>query len=761
VRRIVLEEDLIFAALPTVNAASLETEGEQRHWYWRRLPAPANPEAPGSESSATFVTEIDPEPRHRLPSRLAVHFVGPVVSGIEQKVVINVNGKDLEPLTWSTPLEKRVEVLLPPLMLQRKTIIQIRNLSSTHSYSEPGNELGGGLRNALFVDRLEIFVPTLLLGPGLSDGQSIYRLQPPFGSARTFTFTALAREGQVIFDSNRQAFAPNGIVEAADSGETVVITAGRNGLKRPHLLTPLRTTEVHLAGPGADWVVVTVSRLKPELEPLVAHRRSQGLEPLVMEARELYDTFTHGRFDPAAVDAFMRAAHANWKRKPRYLLLVGDADHGADWISTQETLPTHMVITAYNGATATDFPFGDVDGNGTAEVQVGRIPVRGRLELIGVMNRMMDLERRPPPGAWRRKIAFVAGEARFSPMVDKVLENTFRRVVATEIPASYEVSLTWANPTSPYFWPAPQFGSHVVKTFNEGALAMAYVGHGAPAAFDFIRDPTGGRSRYPILDLGALESIDAGDKNPILAIIACWTGRFDHPTQDCIGELLLRRRGGPCAVIASSRISHPYPNALLGVGLSRGFFSERRPMGDMLQAARTIMMAESRGTMSLLARPFLSSAVDPARLIRDHLYLYNLLGDPAFRPPFADRDLAITAPSEGRPGEPLEITVDCGGGGGRLFVSLDRPVNRIASGLQHPSGDDPATEAAVVENHRIANHTAFVETQIAATAGPVRVRLDLPESLPPGPYVIKAYLVGTDTDTGDALGSQGITVPKE
>jgi hypothetical protein len=95
-----------------------------------------------------------------------------------------------------------------------------------------------------------------------------------------------------------------------------------------------------------------------------------------------------------------------------------------------------------------------------------------------VIDRIIALETTPEPGPWRRTLRFVADEARFGAAVDTLLENTLRAVLTSEIPPGHRLSMTWANPRSPWFWPGRTFRQQVLQQINEGGLVFAYVGHG-------------------------------------------------------------------------------------------------------------------------------------------------------------------------------------------------------------------------------------------------------------------------------------------
>ena len=109
------------------------------------------------------------------------------------------------------------------------------------------------------------------------------------------------------------------------------------------------------------------------------------------------------------------------------------------------------------------------------------------------------------------------------------------------------------------------FSDQVYERINEGALVVAYVGHGNADGF---ADLEWGDDTFPILDTDDLGQIDLRTRSPILSFVACSTGAFDQG--DSVSERILLSDGGPAVVLSSTEISHPVPNAFFAYELSRG-----------------------------------------------------------------------------------------------------------------------------------------------------------------------------------------------
>src|SRR5205814_5959136 len=130
------------------------------------------------------------------------------------------------------------------------------------------------------------------------------------------------------------------------------------------------------------------------LEPLVSLRQQQGYQVAVIDIEDLYDEYSFGEKTVQAIQEFV-AGTRNWKVKPRWVLLVGDASYdGKNYLGLGENdlVPTRMEWTK-TFETASDEWLGDVNGDGKADVALGRLPVRTLAQAQTVINKIVSYER--------------------------------------------------------------------------------------------------------------------------------------------------------------------------------------------------------------------------------------------------------------------------------------------------------------------------------------------------------------------------------
>lgn len=469
-----------------------------------------------------------------------------------------------------------------------------------------------------------------------------------------------------------------------------------------------------LPGPAPHWLAIATPPLVEGARRLAAHRASQGLATAVVSTADLAP--------PGDTEGLIAAIRRLSLAGPRYVLLVGDADRDR---ATPDTIPTRYARTVYNGATATDRPYVTDDG-GTVRAAVGRLPFADSAALDGYVTRVVRAETTPPTDATRRAVRFVTSEGRFGPDIDRMLENLFKEIVATHIPAAYDVSVTFASATSDYAWPAAAFNDKVIDDLNAGSLFFTYVGHGWWNGFDDLR--VGGK-RYPILRNQHVDRVAIRGTSPAMFVIACTTALFDDPDVRGVGERLMDRPEGPLAYGGATRVCHPAWNSVMGRELARSMFhGDGRCLGDLIAEAVTSALGPipdkdvMRRVIEFGATVMLKGAkVDLSRLKPEGASMYVLLGDPALRLPIPVADLAVTAT---RVADGVDVAV-AGPLPDGTEVTLAVELPRTAS---LPFEPDPTwgAEETLRRRHDRANEKTLADAVVTMKDGKARAVLPVP-----------------------------------
>jgi hypothetical protein len=351
-------------------------------------------------------------------------------------------------------------------------------------------------------------------------------------------------------------------VGVPESGERTLLAVGTGAVRHPVGVMPNRPTAWHAVSPGADLVIIGHRSLLPAVEPLRALREKQGLKVAVVDVENVYDEFSYGAKDPQAIRDFMAYAKAAWSRPPRYLLLVGDASFdprnylGNGWA---DLVPTKLVDTTYM-ETASDDWMTDFDGDGIADIPVGRIPVQGLADAIVVINKIVSYD-----GSARFNRVLLVADANDD---DNDFEGLTRKAEAA-VPSTV--------------WPEEvfrgQLGDSAAKDklasqLNLGQTVINYVGHGSVGEWHG----------------GLLTSDEARALRnywyPFVVTMTCLNGYFQDPQEESLAEALLAGPGGAVAVWASSGLTEAKSQALMDEALVQLLFSGSGTLGDATKAAK-------------------------------------------------------------------------------------------------------------------------------------------------------------------------------
>ena len=511
--------------------------------------------------------------------------------------------------------------------------------------------------------------------------------------------------------------------------------------------------------PPADTVVVCPQEFIAALNPLLAHRHSQG-------HRMVYVSNTGSAEE---IRAAIRKTGALGKLK--FVLLVGDADPLAESDPQVRALstPTHRARAKVNvrfgsePELATDNWYADLDDDLKPDLAIGRIPGDSAAEVSRIVAKVLAYEKSLDHGQWRQRVNLIAGVGGFGSLVDGVVEMATRQFLTGGIPAAYTTHLTYGNWRSPYCPDPRLFHDATVERHNEGCLFWVYIGHGQHQSLDHVTVPGG---RYNIFNIDDCRELRSANRSPIAVMLACYTAAYDQP-QDCLGEELLRAKDGPVAVYGGSRVTMPYAMAVMGTEMLDEYFKNRpATLGEAILNAKRRMAVplEEKDPGRLTNRHLLdgiAAMISPAsgqlgdeRM--EHLQLFNLLGDPMLRLRHAE-DVNVEVVNTAEPGQTVRVAGSTPFAG-RATVEL--VCRRDCLKFDPPLRDrfDPSNRgyAALHDTYQQANDRTWVQQTMQLGGGDFSAQLQIPAEAR-GPCHVRVYVEG---QAQHALGAANIFVRK-
>ncbi len=504
-----------------------------------------------------------------------------------------------------------------------------------------------------------------------------------------------------------------------------------------------------IASAGKNCLVVCPPAFREAISPWEQHRLAEGFRL----------TFVSSASTTQEVIEQLDLAGRN--RETDFILLVGDCRISAsDAANAEREVPTFYRKpgpTARFGTTASlagDAPYGDLDGDGVPEISVGRLPASTPEQLSAICQRIIAYETSSDFGPWRDTVQITAGVGGFGWLADSAIESATRSILTTAIPGQIRLGVTYASPNSPFNPGASDFFPTVLRRYREGGLFWVYMGHGQVTELDHVPGP-GGTLR-PVLasdDVHLLER--PANSAPIALVFACYTGAFDANV-DSLAERMLFANGGPIAVIAGSRVTMPYGNAIAAQGLIEACYSDRTErLGDAwLRAQHELatptdsnpIVAERRKLLDMVAAAVSPSAdlLPEERL--EHIHLYNLLGDPTLKLQHADA-ITLEVPRGVAPGTTMLVRGNASQGG-ELTLSI----------CYVPGGAASDVGKSALQQYEQANCVDVARVVLPqCIAGPFETTIEIPANVN-GPMRVVARMQRAD---GWCAGSTTVLVRPE
>jgi uncharacterized repeat protein (TIGR01451 family) len=349
---------------------------------------------------------------------------------------------------------------------------------------------------------------------------------------------------------------------------------------------------------GCDYLVVTHPRFEDQAQRLASLKRAAGHSVAVVDVERIYDHFSAGIVEAEAVRALI--GQAAREGGVRYVLLFGDDTF--DYRDDAETGAVSYVPSLYGwdgefGRVPSETRYADVDGDGSPDVAIGRLPAQDEAEAALLVDKI------------ERQEAVLAGSAgrhlfavdRDDPTPGAPSFAGEARAVAARIGGG---AVAWADAGVD-----PQGARQVLFSALEAGVAFTHVfSHGAPwqwgnAGLLTVDDVQGVDGGPPVLGEGP---------ETIVLTWACLSQFYTYLWGETVNEaLLLKPRGGAMAAFGPAGISDLAAQAALYERLYAEL-PRAGTIGDAIRNAKAAALAED---------PRAAAVVEG----------WNLLGDPALR----------------------------------------------------------------------------------------------------------------------------------
>ena len=547
-------------------------EGEEDIWQWDWLFGPMTNGYPFEVTNLSPVAE-------NSKLRVWLHGASDFPEDPDHHVRLYVNGTLLTETWWDGETPHFVEAELGPGLLQEgENTLEIEEVGDTEAqYS------------MVMLDRFEVSYPAQLVA---ESGE----LTGSFGESGVATITGAAGQVFDLTESDPIRLAgvsavPDGLSFRVESGRRYLLT---DSVKSPEVRRA-QATGLKKAWSRAEYLVIGPREFLAAAEPLLAHRRNEGLVAGAIATEDIYDEFGYGEATPESIRDFLSYVYHHWSEPTlHYVVLLGDGTYDTkDYLATGVTsqVPVKIVETRYMW-TASDPWFGAINGDDILpDVAIGRLPAASVEEVQSLVAKILAHE--AGEGAPSAPVVLVADDPDVAGNFDSDANEIASTILSGEVVEKIYLSQMGAAATR----------SAVMNAFDQGASVISYMGHGAIHLW----------ANENLFNIWQVPSLSAQSQQPLLLTMNCLNGYFHFPYFNSLSEELLKAEGkGIIAAFSPTGLSlnnpaHRFHKALLDHVVNQ----PHERLGDAILAGQAAY-AETGAFPELLR-------------------IYQLLGDPALR----------------------------------------------------------------------------------------------------------------------------------
>jgi len=415
-------------------------------------------------------------------------------------------------------------------------------------------------------------------------------------------------------------------------------------LPSPHFTNKIQPQNLHGLA-QVPYLIVTHPLFLTQATELAAAHAANGMPNHVVTTEQIYNEFSSGMRDAAAIRNFVRMfyerAAGDPTQEPKYLLLFGDGSFdnksvlgmGQNFIPTFQSTESIQITSSY---TADDY-FALLDNfeltaspTALLDIGVGRLIAKNSTEAQEMVDKIIGYMINAPStesenccgnsntgnmGPWRNKIILLADDEDGSNYVYNCEDfNDLIDLYAPEM----EVQKIYLDATTQTSTPGGQryfeAESLLKNGVQNGALIVNYVGHGGEVGWAHER----------LLDIATINGWSNSPNLPIFVTATCEFSRFDDPFRTSAGELaLLNPRGGCVSTLTTTRLVFSGANYNLNLAFYNNVFdlvsNEPKHLGEVIMLTKNTVLDPNTRNFCLLGDPALQLKLPYHRLELDSI----------------------------------------------------------------------------------------------------------------------------------------------
>ncbi|HMP90654.1 MAG TPA: C25 family cysteine peptidase, partial [Kiritimatiellia bacterium] len=297
----------------------------------------------------------------------------------------------------------------------------------------------------------------------------------------------------------------------------------------PLSVEPWDDNNLKLVSHQVDYLVIYGPGLQSGAQALADYRSNQGLITKVVPVDHIFNAFNHGIRDGRALPAFLSYAFYQWARSPRYVVLAGDGSLDyRNYGGLNDSLVPTPPQGSPRGVFASDHFLGDVTGDGSLEMAIGRIPVHTPVQFSNFINKLVAFEQ---GGAWRGNVMISSDNSdQGGAFIQDA--NLLAAIITNRTIHRADIEILGVSNTA-----------HVLQNaFNNGKEMIVYIGHGT-----FYRMAEEG-----ILKTNDIQYLDNKDRAGIVGAMGCFMGAFGNIGSSTIGEKIITSDSGGTVMFGSA-----------------------------------------------------------------------------------------------------------------------------------------------------------------------------------------------------------------